>query len=48
MNEKQVDEITNRIIGDAITNQKTSHDKRMAVEGTLKQRRKIAVGGLLG
>ena len=48
MNEKQVAEITNGLMGDAMTKQKTSHDKRMVAEGTLKQRRKIAVGGLLG
>lgn len=48
MDEKRVDEITNGIMGDAITKQTTARDKRMTREGSLRQRRKMAVGGLLG
>ena len=48
MNEKQVNEIADGIMGDAIATQSALETKRKEAEKSAAMRRKIAIGGLIG
>jgi hypothetical protein len=48
MNEKQVNEIADGIMGDAIATQSALETKRKEAEKSAAMRRKIAIGGSIG